>query len=226
MDKLAPLIVIEGIDGSGKGTQSAILHQRFEQAGIRSELLSFPRYQSTFFGARIGEFLNGKFGSLSELPPFLVSLLYAGDRFESREVIAEARRRAQVVVLDRYVPSNIAHQAAKADPAEREELRKWIEHVEYNLFQLPPPEKVILLDIATWASQELIRRKNPRSYTDRKTDLQESDVPYLESVRQLYLTLANLSPSWSIVSISQNDQIRSIDEIAEDIWKQVQHLIA
>ena len=102
---MSELIAIEGIDGSGKGTQAAILVDRLRAAGRRCELLSFPRYRETKFGSKIGDFLNGRFGQLDQVSPFLVSLLFAGDRFESKRVLiralAEFRlgRRAEATAL-------------------------------------------------------------------------------------------------------------------------------
>src|SRR5579872_3745025 len=109
------LIDIEGIDGSGKGTQARLLTDRLLASGVSATLVSFPRYDATLFGKAVGEFLNGEFGSLDTVHPFLVSLLFAGDRFESKAYLLEAMRTSQIVVLDRYVPSNVAHQAAKLD---------------------------------------------------------------------------------------------------------------
>ena len=103
------LIAIEGIDGSGKGTQAQRLAQSLEAGGESVRLLSFPRYEQTAFGRRIGHFLNGRYGQLDQVDPLLVSLLYAGDRFESKGVLLDAIAGCDVVVLDRYVPSNIAH---------------------------------------------------------------------------------------------------------------------
>jgi len=220
----APLVVIEGIDGSGKGTQAKILHERLLATGRSSSLLSFPRYQETFFGARIGEFLNGEFGALDQLHPLLVSLLYAGDRFESREHLEQARIRSEFVVLDRYVPSNVAHQSAKALTEERPRLQAWIERIEYDIFKLPKPDLVILLDIPVDVSQELIRRKRPRSYTDQTTDLQESDTEYLAAVRAVYLSLAESRPNWKIVPVTDNGQLRSLDAIADEIQRSVHQL--
>ncbi|WP_437185612.1 dTMP kinase [Planctomicrobium sp. SH668] len=218
----APLIVFEGIDGSGKGTQAKKLHQRFQYEGIRSRLLSFPRYEETFFGKRIGEFLNGEFGSLSELDPFLVSLLYAGDRLESRSLFEEARRESQVVVLDRYVPSNIAHQAAKRTGEQRTQLQAWIEQVEYGIHAVPRPDLVFLLDLSVETSQMLIRKKEARSYTDQTTDLQESNLEYMASVREAYLDLAAKNSTWQTVSIADGLQPRPIEEIHAEIWSKVQ----
>src|SRR5436309_12852628 len=102
------LIAIEGIDGSGKGTQARRLIERLAASGRRAALLSFPRYGETLFGRAIGEFLNGRFGTLDQVHPFLASLLYAGDRFESRRLLAELLATHDVVVLDRYVASHLA----------------------------------------------------------------------------------------------------------------------
>jgi len=214
----APLIAFEGIDGSGKGTQAARLHKTFSEHGIRSELFSFPRYQSTFFGGRIGEFLDGKFGDLDELDPFLISLLYAGDRFESRERLLQARAENEAVVLDRYVPSNLAHQSAKKSGDTRSRLQEWIQQVEYGIFTLPQPDLVVLLDVPVEISQELIQRKQKRSYTDLTTDLQESNMSYLEQVRAIYLEFAECSDDWVVVPIVQHGQLRSIEEIGTEIW--------
>jgi dTMP kinase len=220
----APLVVLEGIDGSGKGTQSALLSQSLTQHGLHAPLLSFPRYQSTFFGQRIGEFLDGQFGGLDQLDPFLVSLLYAGDRFESRDLLARAREEGDIVVLDRYVPSNIAHQAAKADSPRREVLRAWIERIEYEIFALPRPDLVILLDIPLQASQELISRKNRRTYTDRANDLQEADTSYLGRVREVYLNLAR-QDNWRVIPVCQGARLRSIDEIGNEISRTVREVL-
>jgi len=223
---LAPLIAIEGIDGSGKGTQAALLLQRLCDSGYLSQLISFPRYQATFFGARVGEFLNGDFGALSDLHPFLISLLYAGDRFESRQTLCQARADSQAVIFDRYVASNIAHQCAKVPAAERDRLQGWIEHVEYTLYELPRPQQVILLDISVEHSQELIHRKQQRTYTELATDLQEADQSYLQAVRDVYLHLAHSSPDWQIISVTgDNGQVRLLEDVAEEIWQAVQPVL-
>jgi dTMP kinase len=127
------LIAIEGIDGSGKGTQAQLLLQRLEEQGRRATLLSFPRYEATFFGRTVGEYLNGAFGSLGQVHPFFASLLFAGDRFESRTVLTDALAANDVVVLDRYVASNVAHQAARLAGEARRQLIEAIERVEFEI---------------------------------------------------------------------------------------------
>jgi len=215
-------IVVEGIDGSGKGTQAKRLSERFQQTGKSCELLSFPRYDDTRFGAAIGDFLNGRFGKLNEVHPQLAALLYAGDRFESCDVLQRSLDENDVLVCDRYVPSNIAHQTSKLDGEERSELVAWIENLEYEIYQLPKPDIVILLDLPVRQAQQLIAKKDPRSYTEREADLQEADAGYLEGVRSMYLEVAASNVNWCLVSCLDGDRLRSIDEIHDEIWRQAQ----
>ncbi len=219
---VAKLIALEGIDGSGKGTQAARLHARFEEQGLKSELISFPRYTETHFGRAIGDFLNGKYGSLGEVDPHLASLLYAGDRFESRGVLLHAMDENDVVVLDRFVPSNMAHQAAKRKGNEQAELINWIAAVEFGVYALPRPDMVVLLDLPAETAQVLIAKKAARVYTDKPADLQEADALYLENVRQVYRNLAQSDSTWCRIDIMCELEVRSIDEIGDDIWQAVQ----
>lgn len=212
-----PILVIEGIDGSGKGTQASYVNQILTMEGRRCSLFSFPRYDHTFFGKRIGDFLNGEFGTLDELNPFLVSLLYSGDRFESREAILQAQAESELVILDRYVPSNIAHQSAKSTGEQRKQLTQWIEKIEYEIFAVPRPSQVVLLDTPVDISQNLIAQKSARTYTDQAADLQEADVPYLSKVREVYLELAATNADWSVVPVANDLGLRPIEDIGQDV---------
>lgn len=218
---MAPLIVIEGIDGSGKGTQAQQLTERLTATGRRVRLLSFPRYRETLFGHAIGDFLNGRFGQLDEVHPFLASVLYAADRFESKSVLTEALQQSDVVVCDRYVPSNLAHQGAKLDGAERHELLRTIERIEFEVFALPKPSLIVLLDVPVEIAQRNIASKKPRSYTDKSADLQEADAAYLQRVRDVYLQLASADSNWQRVDSVRSGEQRPINEIADEIFHQV-----
>ena len=211
------LVAIEGIDGTGKGTQARRLVESLTHSGRRVRLISFPRYSETEFGRQIGRFLNGRFGSLDQVAPCLAALLYAGDRFESKSLLLEAIATSDVVVLDRYVASNIAHQAGKLQGAERDELRDWIEHLEYGIYGLPQADRVILLDLPANAAQQLIARKERRDYTEKSADLQEADAEYLEQVRAMYLDLASRNLNWSCIPVAADDGFRPIAEIAAQI---------
>lgn len=215
---MALLVDIEGIDGSGKGTQAQQLIERLRQHGLRSTLLSFPRYTATHFGHAVGEFLNGRFGRLEEVHPFLVSLLFAGDRFESRDVLEEGLRTSDVVVLDRYVASNIAHQASKRDGAERDALTTAILDLEFRIYRLPRPDIVFLLDLTPELAQQLVAQKSARSYTNRQADIQEADREYLGRCREVYLQLARTESNWQLIPCCDGTRLRSVDEISNDMW--------
>ena len=216
----ATLIAIEGIDGSGKGTQSRLLVDALHAAGRRAALLSFPRYSETFFGARIGDFLNGRFGSLEAVDPFLASLLFAGDRLESKPVLEAALAANDVVVLDRYVASNVAHQGAKREGGERTELIRRIEHVEFALHALPRPDVTVWLDLPVPLAVRLIAAKSRRDYTEKAADLQEADAEYLQRVAAVYAELAK-GDGWVRVPCSAGGEVRSVGAIAREVREAV-----
>ena len=216
----ATLIAIEGIDGSGKGTQSRLLVDALNAAGRRAALLSFPRYSETFFGARIGDFLNGRFGSLDAVDPFLASLLFAGDRLESKPVLEAALAEHDVVVLDRYVASNVAHQGAKREGAERTELIRRIEHVEFALNALPRPDVTVWLDLPVPLAVRLIAAKSQRDYTEKAADLQEADAAYLARVAAVYAELAT-GDGWARVPCSAGGEVRPVGAIAGEVREAV-----
>ncbi|MCA9050720.1 MAG: thymidylate kinase [Planctomycetaceae bacterium] len=215
---MALLIAIEGIDGAGKGTHARQLVERLILSGVRVTSLQFPRYSETTFGAAIGDFLNGRFGSLDQVHPQLASVLYAGDRFESRPVLQAAIDNHDIVILDRFTGSNLAHQSAKLDGAERTELIRWIDHVEHVVFGLPRPDLVILIDISSDWSRKLVSRKAARDYTDNEADLHESDLSYLERVRRCYLQLADQREEWRVVeSLDTAGNLRTISDINNEM---------
>ncbi|RLS33790.1 MAG: thymidylate kinase [Planctomycetota bacterium] len=215
---MATLIAIEGIDGAGKGTQAGRLVSSLREMGLRVDTLQFPRYSATNFGGAIGDFLNGRFGSLNQVHPQLAAVLYAGDRFESRPLLMQLMEDNDVVVLDRFVGSNLAHQSAKLDGAERTALVDWIENIEYEVFQLPRPALTVLIDMSSQMSRELVSRKATRDYTDQEADLQESDLPYLERVRRCYLALAHSRLDWrTIHGLSEDGSLRTIDDVGTEI---------
>ena len=222
---MALLIAIEGIDGSGKGTQAGKLHQKCQEQGIRSSLIGFPRYDETLFGKSIGDFLNGRFGQLDEVNSFLASLLYAGDRFESRDHIFQMIESSQVVIFDRYIPSNIAHQGAKLSGDERAEFIQWIEQIEYEIYSMPRLDLTILLDLPADYAQKLVAEKQARSYTEKVADLQEADQSYLSHVRKVYLHLAETNPHWQKIDSLHENQLRSIEAIGNEIWSHVSDLL-
>lgn len=212
------LIAIEGIDGSGKGTQAKRLLQRLAAQGKSAALLSFPRYDDTLFGSLVGEYLNGRYGSLEQVHPLLASLLFAGDRFESRTVLQQALDEHAVVILDRYTASNVAHQGARAEPDEQTALMETIDRIEHGVFGLPRADLTLLLDLPAANAVELIARKSRRSYTEQDADLHEADTAYLDAVRAAYRQLAERDATWQVVSVlDTGGNVRPIEDIGNEI---------
>ncbi|MFC1601620.1 dTMP kinase [Candidatus Sumerlaeota bacterium] len=219
---MAKLIVIEGIDGVGKGTQSKLLLERIAASGARTRLISFPVYDS-HFGRMIGEYLNGVYGTLETVHPKLAALLYAMDRVQCLEQLELADYDA--LVIDRYVPSNLAHQTAKLPGGERAELTDWILELEYGTLGLPTPELVVVLDADAELAARQVLKKDARAYTELEQDLHESDQTYLRQVRQVYGQLARERAEFRLVQCDRDGQMRSIEDIHEEIWRLVAEVL-
>lgn len=211
------LVAVEGIDGSGKGTQSRRILDALTANGFSASLVQFPRYSDTFFGREIGHYLNGEFGALMDVHPKLGALLYAGDRFESVGFIAEKLAKCDVVVCDRYSPSNQAHHAAKLPREQWLQFFEWVDKLEYGIFHVRKPDIVFFLDTDSSAASNLISKKPPRNYTDRAADIHEIDTDYQSNVHSAYQFLAEQN-SWVRISCSTNGEMKGEDEIFALIW--------
>jgi dTMP kinase len=215
-------IVLEGIDGSGKGTQAARLAETAAARGRSVASFSFPLYDDNPFSRAIGQYLNGELGALEDVHPALSALLYACDRFHARPELERAIEERDLVVCDRYVASNLAHQGSQLEGAERERLLEWLLEVEYGEFRLPKPDLVVLLDAHPKLARELVAKKGARSYTSLEADILESDEAHGDASREIYLELARRD-DWHVVGTAREDgSVRDIDEIAADIWAAVE----
>lgn len=214
------IIVFEGIDGSGKGTQSKKLYKYLKEKKEKVILLEFPCYSETFFGKEVGHYLNGDFGGLDEVHPKLSAMLYAGDRFEKKETILKHLKKGYIVICDRYVPSNIAHQSAKIeDKTTQKNLIKWISKLEYKIFGLPKPDIIFFMDMNPNISDDLVLQKDKRSYTNKSKDLHENDNSYLLKV---YGMFKKLSKSWITIKCqNKNNKLKTVDEIHTKILKKL-----
>ncbi len=223
------LIAIEGIDGSGKGTQAGLLIEALNGCGLTTELFSFPRYNTTKGGEAVGEYLNGKFGNpVDEVDPKLAALLYALDRFESREDLLAQLAVKDVVVCDRYVPSNLAHQCAKLKAEDGEALCAWLNHLEYGIYSLPVPNLVIQLDLDIDLAKTLIAKKAARSYTTKAADGHEADLAYLNKVRWWYnnLHIKTLYEEWRRINVGDGiGGIKPVEKVTAEILFECRKLL-
>lgn len=211
------IIAVEGIDGSGKGTQSKLVHSRLIELGYSAEFRSYPQYEQSFFGREVGSFLNGEFGTLDQVHPKLAALLYAGDRFESASKLSQEQSQFDFIICDRYTPSNIAHQSAKiSNLRERIDFENWVYELENKVFSIPMADDVVLLDVDPQICGDLIEKKDTRSYTNEKRDLHESDMDYLRSVREAYLGLAAKN-NWIVIECIVDGQLLAKIDIRDRI---------
>jgi dTMP kinase len=219
------LLAIEGIDGSGKGTQAAHLAEAAAAGGYRVASFSFPLYDGNPFSRAVADYLNGEFGSADEVHPELAAMLYAGDRFHARPELVEAIAAHDLVVCDRYVGSNAAHQGAKLEGEARTRLLDWLEEVEYGEFGLPRPDLVVLLDAPVALARQLVGRKAAREYTTLEADIHEADAGHSGATRELYLELAGRH-GWRVVSTEGDDGApRDVSEVAAEVWRAVEPLL-
>ncbi len=202
-------IVLEGLDGAGKSTQIAKLRNYFEQKGLECEYLHFPRFDSPIYGDLIARFLRGELGTLEQVNPYMVALLYAGDRANASEMIRGWLKEGKVVIFDRYVYSNIGYQCAKVDDAqERDTLRDWILDLEYNFNNIPRPDISIFLNVPfafTEAKLTQQREGDDRDYLNGASDIHEASLTLQQRVRQVYLDAAKSDESLKIVDCSTEE---------------------
>ena len=211
-------IVLEGVDGSGKSTQIANLQRLFAEQGIPTEYLHFPRFDAPYFGDLIARFLRGELGSVEQVDPYIVAMLYAGDRRDAAEMIRGWIAEGRVVICDRYVYSNIGYQCAKvADEEERERLREWILSLEYDYFKIPRPDVSLFLDVPfAFTERKLLqeqREGDDRAYLHGKKDIHEQSMDLQRQVRQVYIDAAQYDEAMHVVDCSHDGEMASPEEI-------------
>jgi dTMP kinase len=216
------LFVIEGVDGAGKSTQIKLLNNYLANKGKKTEYLHFPRTEAPYFGELIARFLRGEFGSLNEVNPWLVAMLYAGDRKDAAETIANWLKKGSVVLLDRYTYSNIAYQCAKIqEDTERKRLMDWILDLEFNHFKIPKPDINIFLDVPFAFTENRLtseRSGNDRDYLMGTKDIHEESLEFQKKVRDIYLSLPSHEKNFAIVDCGdQHGDMLKPDEIFEKI---------
>lgn len=219
------LIVIEGTDCSGKETQAKLLSNKLNEIGMKTQIVSFPVYDSPtgrIFGAcylgkpdMCDKYLNNEYGwfkeGASNVNPMVASLYAAADRKYNIEDINELLNSGVNVILDRYIYSNMAHQACKIlDKEKREKFIKKLELLEFDLLELPKPDNIYLLYVPVSVSVEL--KKNRQEVGDQH----ENDIEYLKRAEDVYLMLSDRY-NFELIDCVNENKIRTIEEINEEL---------
>jgi dTMP kinase len=219
-------LVIEGLDGSGKSTQLKLLREHFERNSLPYKYLHFPRLEEGVFGKLIARFLRGEMGSIDQVDPYLVSLIFAGDRTDASSLIKQWMQEGNLVVVDRYVYSNIAFQCAKLeDRKEQDKLRDWILEFEYGYNQLPRPDLNLYLNVPfAFTRKQLNAQRNgdDRAYLKGERDIHEENLEFQEKVRQVYLSLQDHVDDLEIIDcMNAEGGMCSPEQISELIIKKL-----
>lgn len=197
------LIVIEGLDGAGKSTQIGMLKEWFSGNSLQCRFIHFPRTDAPWFGELIARFLRGEFGDIGQVDPYLVAMLYAGDRKDAAHIIKAWLEEKYYVILDRYTYSNIAYQCAKKQtPEEAAKLREWILSLEFGHFAIPKPDINIFLDVPfRFTAEKLLDRRHgdDRNYLHGNRDIHESSLDFQKKVRDIYIAAASEDESLQVI---------------------------
>lgn len=219
-------IVLEGLDGAGKSTQIAKLRELFHSRGIESEYLHFPRFDAPVYGELIARFLRGDLGTVDAVNPYLVALLYAGDRADAAATIRRWIGEGKVVIVDRYVYSNIGYQCAKiADAEERTRLREWILKTEFDEFAIPRPDLSLFLDVPfEFTAKKLTetREGDDRAYLNGSKDIHEASLDLQRRVREVYIDAAQQGNDIEVVDCSTEEGAMASPEV---IFERIMHYV-
>jgi len=220
-------LVIEGLDGSGKSTQLRLLREHLEKEGIRYKYLHFPRLEDGVYGRLVARFLRGEMGANEQVDPTLVALIFAGDRADAAPQIRKWMEQGYLVIVDRYVYSNIAFQCAKLeDPGERTRLRDWILEFEFDHNNLPRPDLNLFLNVPfEFTRQQLnnVRDGDDRAYLKGERDIHEENLDFQELVRQEYLSLQEYVDDLTLIDCTDGKGgMRPPVEISEFVIKQLE----
>ncbi len=216
---MGKLIVIEGLDGSGKSTQLELLEKNLRLKGLDCKSVSFPDYDNPS-STLVKMYLKGDFGKKpDDVNAYAASVFYTVDRYASFKANwGEYYNTGGTVIAGRYTTSNAVHQCSKLPEDKWEDFLEWLYDFEYNKINIPKPDKVIFLDMPTSVSQKLLTGRYKGDET--KKDIHESDLEYLEKCRKAAVFTAGYS-NWEIIPCSKNSEPRAIEDIAQDVLNSV-----
>ena len=216
---MGKLIAIDGVDASGKQTHTELLAAHLEKSGYKVRRLSFPMYDSPT-SSLVKMYLSGELGKTADdVDAYCASTLFAADRFASYRCDwqKDFLDPDTIIVADRYVSSNMIHQAGKIeDLAEKEKFLDWLFDFEFNLYKLPKPDVTIFLDMPPEYGRKLMKGRDNKFSGEAKLDIHESDFSYLE---KSYKNAKYVSEKfgWKHVLCVENEEIRTIEDIQSEI---------
>jgi len=227
--KKGKLIVIDGVDGSGKNTQADLLIRHLRRDGKKVKIMDFPRYDENFFGRFIAHCLSEQYYNWTHIHPKIASIVYAADRWEAKEKIEKWLKEGYTVILDRYISSNQIHQGGKiANVKKREAFIKWLAEMEYKVFKIPTPDLTIYLSLPIEMVLKLIKDrdyKGARAYLGSKKDVHEKDKNFLKNSIKSALWLAETQKGWIKIDCAKNGKMETRENIHEEVCKKIKKVL-
>lgn len=214
--------MLDGTDGSGKGTQFKILEDKLKKEGFEVRTADFPQYGKKSAGL-VEEYLLGNYGAAEDVGPYKASIFYACDRFDASFRIRKWIEEGKIVISNRYVTANMGHQGGKIDdPQERKKYFDWLYNLEYEIFKIPKPDLSVILHVPAEIAQKLVDQKGHRDYVGgEKRDIHEDDLEHLKKAESVYLELARIFPDIKLLECARDNKIMPIKEISEILWEEV-----
>lgn len=226
MERQGTFIVIEGTDGSGKGTQFKLLADYLRDHGHEVATFDFPQYDqpSSYF---VKKYLNGDYGTAEQIGPYTSSLFYALDRYEAAPAIRQALSEGKIVLSNRFTGSSMGHQGTKFIHAEeRRGYFIWLDNLEFEMLKIPRPTMSIVLRVPAEIAQTLVDQKEARSYTDKKRDIHEADLSHLQRAVAVYDDICQLFPKdFQRIDCVRGGDLLSIETIQELVRQKVEPLL-
>ncbi|MDD6276832.1 MAG: deoxynucleoside kinase [Clostridia bacterium] len=208
------LIVIEGLDGSGKSTQIKLLEEKLRDKSVHR--IKLPDYDSPS-SSLVKMYLGGEFGKNPEdVNAYAASAFFAVDRYANYKTKWKSYYdRGDIILSDRYTTSNAYHQAMKLSKDEWKSYFSWLEDFEYNLMGVPKPDAVIYLDMPIDISQRMLSSRYEGD--EKKKDIHESNTEYLKGCREAALVAAQ-EMGWSVIKCDKCGEPRAIENIGDEIY--------
>ena len=226
--KKGKFIVIDGGDGSGKGTQTKLLVTRLKQEGYQVEMADFPQY-GQWSSQFVERYLRGEFGKAHEINPKKGSLFYALDRYAASFTLQQWLNEGKIVISNRYVSANKGHQLGKITTTEKmHDFLHWINDMEYSILGIPVPDMTLYLHMTSAIGQQLVDKKEAREYTQgMKRDIHEADLDHLQNAeRAFHFCLEHDTvEKWQKISCFTQDSPRSIEDIHKEVYTMVSKVL-
>lgn len=217
------LVVIDGGDGAGKATQVKMLVERLLKEGHEVETLDFPRYQENFTGKLLRQCLDGQRGNFMDIDAHIASVLYAVDRYETKPKIFDWIKSGKIVILDRYVSSNMIHQGAKiSNHKELELFLDWLDNLEHGVFKLPRPDIILYLEVPAEMRAKLKNQAVLEGKHKAGLDLSEVDFEHQKATEERAQTIVAKRNEWCKVVCTDNLGMKSKEDIHEEIFNKIE----